>query len=177
MNNPARYALAAALAAVFMLFPLSPPAMAQASGVRFDLTINLTAIITVAVMAAGGIAAWVTVRVKVKTNADDIGDLKTDMAGDKAEAKALLAGQAAKIEQIEKRIEQVRAKGAHQLSEFQIEVARNYATASSVSMVEERIASALEKLDGRLEKLDTHLRDLAKAQASRAGRSARPGSD
>ncbi|QKV18702.1 hypothetical protein [Oricola thermophila] len=151
-----RLFLTLAAAAVFLHAPLAIAADAPSGGVRFDLTVNLTAIITIAVMAAGGIAAWVTVRNRVRTHSET------------------LAVHAEKVEALGKRIEQVRAKSAHELSEFKLEVARNYATVQSVANVEERIAAALEKLDDRLEKLDSYLRDLAAAPSRRARRDNKP---
>jgi len=51
------------------------------------------------------------------------------------------------------RVESIRAKGAQELSDFKLEVAKNYATNIAIQAVEERIVVAIDKLGDRLDKI------------------------
>lgn len=140
---------AAFLAAAATLSGTMP--VAADTGLRLDLTINLTAIITVAVMTAGGIAAWVTVRMRVAAAEKAITEMKLELATKDGEISAYA-----------KRLEEVRAKGAHELSEFKLHVATTFATNAAIAQIEERLIGAIDRLGDRL---DNHFSSQAAARA------------
>lgn len=52
----------------------------------------------------------------------------------------------------EKRVEEVRAKAAHELAEYKLTVAREYATSGAIKEVEERVVEAINRLGDRFDK-------------------------
>lgn len=123
-------------------------------GIRFDMTINISAVITVIIMTVGGVAAWVTLRMQVKNNTEGLKDHQTQSAADFAAVNALIKANA-------ERIEQVRAKGADELAKFQLGVAKEYATATAVTAVRTEVVEALNRLSGRIDDLIKRDRDRA----------------
>jgi len=54
---------------------------------------------------------------------------------------------------LRERIEEVRAKGAHELSEFKLAVAEQYARNEAIKEVEERVVEAINRLADRLDRI------------------------
>lgn len=140
------------IATFLLLIAFAGPAAAQSGGLHFDFTINVTALITVILMTVGGVTAWVTVRIQVRTNTDDLKDHRTQSAADFAAVNALIKTNA-------ERIEQVRAKSAHELGEFRLAVAKEYATATSVTVVRTEVVDAINRLSARIDDLIKRDRD------------------
>ncbi len=106
-----------------------------------DPTITLGNLITVAVLVAGVISAWFVLRGEVATTKVTITDLKESH-------DALAKSYAALL----KRVEEIRAKGAHELADYKLEVAREYATTQAIKEVEERLIGAINRLVERFDK-------------------------
>ncbi len=105
---------------------------------NFDFTVSIPAIITLAGISAAGIAAWTTVRWRITA----------------LESSTVLLS--ASLKAANERVEQVRAAGAHELADFKLAVAKDYATNNAILQMEERIASAIDRLGDRLDKfIDT----------------------
>ncbi|MEO3997165.1 hypothetical protein [Mesorhizobium sp. CAU 1732] len=157
-RSRASQVVALVISAIVLLFVVMLlPAMAQSPhGVRFDMTVNIAALIAFGGIAAGGIAAWVTVRMRLAATELAVVDLKTK--------KAALE---ATIEVYAKRIEEVRAKSAHELSEFKLAVAKEYATNNAIGQIEERLIGAIDRLGDRL---DNHFSSRAAPRAGGATR-------
>ncbi|MEP9397930.1 hypothetical protein [Mesorhizobium sp. KR2-14] len=58
-----------------------------------------------------------------------------------------------RISTVERRVEEVRSKGAHELAEFKLAVAEKYATHEALKEIEERIVGAISRLGDRLDKI------------------------
>lgn len=99
-----------------------------------DLTINIPTIISAAVLAAGGVAAWVTLRLKVTLLESSNAKLGADLAA----ARDC--------------IEDVRAKSAKELDAFKLEVAQRYATSDLMREIEERMIEAINRLGDRFDR-------------------------
>jgi biopolymer transport protein ExbB/TolQ len=109
--------------------------------IAFDFTIGFGTIISILTIAATGLAAWVTTRNRVKTLEDG-----------EADRKVVLASMQATHKLLSDRVEDIRAKSAHELAEFKLLVARDYATNNAIREVEERVVAAIERLGDRLDK-------------------------
>lgn len=57
-----------------------------------------------------------------------------------------------RISAVERRAEEIRAKGAHELAEFKLAVAQNYATHDAIKEIEGRIVEAISRLGDRFDK-------------------------
>lgn len=134
------------IATILLLIAFGGPAAAQSGGLHFDFTVNVTALITVVIMTVGGVGAWVTVRIQVRTNTEDLKDHRTQSAADFAAVNALIKANA-------ERIEQVRAKGADELGKFQLGVAKEYATAQAVATVRTEVVDAINRLTARIDEM------------------------
>lgn len=108
----------------------------------FDFTVNVATIVMLVGGYGAGVAAWVTALNRIAANTKTIGEMKLAMAALEAAYKML-----------KDRVEDVRAKGAHELSEFKLEVAKSYATNTAIKEVEDRVVAAIERLGDRLDKL------------------------
>jgi predicted RNA-binding protein with PIN domain len=102
---------------------------------NFDFTVSIPAIITLAGISAAAIAAWTAVRWRITS----------------LEASTVLFTASLKV--ANEHIEQIRANVAHELADFKLVVAKDYATNNAVLQMEERIASAIDRLGDRLDKL------------------------
>lgn len=111
------------------------------SEVAVDLTINVPALITLAVLAGGGVAAWVTVRMQVAANKAALAEMNKELAVTNE-----------RLETASRRIEEVRAKGAKELADFKLEVAQRYATGDLIKEVEERLIEAINRLGDRFDR-------------------------
>lgn len=118
-----------------------------------DWTINLTGIITIAMLLAGGIVAWVTLRSRVATLENAVPELKKQIETEHNSAANMAAAVNASLKIMQDRIEDIRAKGAHELAEFKLEVAKNYAGYAALRDMEARLVKAIDELGERLEKL------------------------
>ncbi|QKV20224.1 hypothetical protein [Oricola thermophila] len=137
---------------LFAAMLAASPALAQEGGIKVDLTINMAAILTVAVVLGGGLVAWGTVRNQVQANASAIDDLETDVAAREAEIKL-----------VAERVESVRAKSAKELDAFRIEVARSIPTNEALAALEDRLLDAVNRLGDKFDR-------FVEAQASGAHR-------
>ena len=108
----------------------------------FDFTINIGSIVTLVIGFGAGVAAWVTALYRINGHDTKLSDLAIALAT-AVEAHKLLS----------ERVESIRAKGAQELSDFKLEVAKNYATNKAIEAVEERIVVAIDKLGDRLDKI------------------------
>lgn len=108
----------------------------------FDFTINIGTMVTLVVGFGAGIAAWVTALNRISGHDTKLSENAVAI-GKAHEAHKLLAD----------RVEAVRAKGAQELADFKLEVAKNYATNSAIREVEERIVVAIDRLGDRLDKI------------------------
>lgn len=131
-----------AICAAFLVWLLLSPAFATSapSAIRFDFTVNIAALIAFGTLAGTGIGAWVTTRWRLSAAEGAIVDLKTKNAAI-----------AATLDIAEKRTEEVRAKGAKELADFKLEVAKDYATNSAIAQIEERLITAIDRLGDRLD--------------------------
>ncbi|MER8380720.1 hypothetical protein [Mesorhizobium sp. M1399] len=118
-----------------------------------DWTINITGIITIAMMMAAGVVAWVTLRWRV--TALETANARNEKAIEAGHNNAALAGAAMQgsLKIIQDRIEDIRGKSAHELAEFKLEVAKNYAGYAALRDMEARLVKAIDELGERLEKL------------------------
>jgi hypothetical protein len=57
-----------------------------------------------------------------------------------------------RIATVERRAEEIRAKSAHELAEFKLAVAQNYATHDAIKEIEGRIVEAISRLGDRFDK-------------------------
>lgn len=107
-----------------------------------DWTVNIANIIAVAIIVGGGIAAWVTLRNRVDGHAQKLTDTGIAISAQQATHK-MLSG----------RVEDIRAKSAHELAEFKIEVAKEYATNQTVHKVKDDVVEAISRLGDRLDRI------------------------
>lgn len=120
------------------------PARGWSGQVTFDWTIDITGIVSLALMFAAGVAAWVLLRQKVAR-------LELDAAATRTEAAADVGRLAALVEMLQKRVEEIRAKGAHELAEFKLEVAKDYAGHPALREMEQRLVKAIDDLGRRID--------------------------
>lgn len=118
-----------------------------------DWTINISHVMTIAGAIAGGIVAWVTLRWRVA--ALEAANARFEKALEAqhntiAMSSAALQGS---LKIIQDRIEDVRAKGAHELAEHKLDVAKHYAGYTALRDMEARLVKAIDELGERLEKL------------------------
>ncbi|TIL36234.1 hypothetical protein [Mesorhizobium sp.] len=118
-----------------------------------DWTINLTGFITIAMLLAGGVVAWVTLRWRVTALENSLPDAKKAIEIDRNAAALNGAAVNASLKIMQERIEDIRAKSAHELAEFKLEVAKNYAGYAALRDMEARLVKAIDELGERLEKL------------------------
>ena len=107
----------------------------------FDLTINWPTVLALIGFAVAGITVWYNTRGQVQKNTDRIKDL--------GEAIALAN---TKVAQALEKADEIRAKNAHELAEYKLQVAREYATNHAVALIEERIVAAIDRLGDRFDK-------------------------
>lgn len=93
-----------------------------------DSTITVANLLTAAFALAAIIGGYFVVRYKVSAGERKITDLEADMKATRA------------------RVEEVRAKGANELAEFKLQVAKEYATQSLIAQIEERVISEIHSL-------------------------------
>lgn len=110
-----------------------------------DWTIGFGNLLTVMLLVAGGVAAWVTMRWKV-------GRIETDIAEQKSGASTQMAAVHATLKLQGERIEDVRAKTAHELAEFKLEVAKDYAGHIALREMEARLVKAIDAIADRLDR-------------------------
>lgn len=114
---------------------------------NIDWTISVSNLLTIALLIAGGIAAWVTLRLKVTRVETDLAEHKTAIATQMSAVLATLKLQG-------ERIEDVRAKGAHELAEFKLEVAKDYAGHVALREMEARLVKAIDAIAERLDRTE-----------------------
>ncbi|RUW38974.1 hypothetical protein EN739_12020 [Mesorhizobium sp. M2A.F.Ca.ET.017.03.2.1] len=118
------------------------------AAVTVDWSINLTGLLTFALTLAAGVAAWVTVRLKLAELEKDFAEQRTGVANQFLAVNGLL-------KLLQERVEDIRAKGAHELAEFKLEVAKGYAGHEALREMEARLVKAIDDLGKRIEKSET----------------------
>lgn len=108
----------------------------------FDFTINIGTIVTLVLGFGAGVAAWVTALYRIGGHDTKHSETAVALATAQESHKALA-----------ERVETIRSKGAQELADFKLEVAKNYATNSAIREVEERIVVAIDRLGDRLDKI------------------------
>lgn len=118
-----------------------------------DWTINISHVMYLAGLLAGGIVAWATLRSRVAALENGLPEQKRtiDAAHNAATMSSVAVNGSLKI--LQERIEDIRAKSAHELAEFKLEVAKNYAGYAALRDMEARLVKAIDELGERLEKL------------------------
>lgn len=114
-----------------------------------DWTINMSTVVVLLGSAIGAVVAWVTLRNQVAAHDAKFAEQDKKFEGLGISYSAMQATHGMMGE----RVEEIRAKGAHELAEFKLEVAKNYATNTAIREVEERIVVAIDRLGDRLDKL------------------------
>ncbi|TGS86737.1 hypothetical protein EN817_17700 [Mesorhizobium sp. M3A.F.Ca.ET.174.01.1.1] len=127
-----------------------------------DWTISISHVLTIAFALAGGIAAWVTLRWRVAAIETAVGRIEKALEAERNASALSTAAMNGSLKIIQDRIEDVRAKGAHELAEFKLEVAKNYAGHVALRDMEARLVKAIDELGERLEKLSD---DRARSRA------------
>lgn len=118
-----------------------------------DWTLNISHVMTLAGALAGGIIAWITLRWRVAAlEAANARNEKAIEAQHNSISMATAAMQGS-LKIIQDRIEDVRAKGAHELAEHKLDVAKHYAGYTALRDMEARLVKAIDELGERLEKL------------------------
>lgn len=116
-----------------------------------DFTITIGNIITLAVMIVGAVSAWFLLRGDVAANKTGLVDMRvkydTALADIRAKHEALVEAHSV----LSKRVEEIRARGAHELAEYKLLVAREYATSAAIKEVEERVVEAINRLGDRFD--------------------------
>ena len=118
-----------------------------------DWTVNISHVMTIAGMLAGGVVAWVTLRWRVA--ALEVANARFEKALEAQHNSMSMATAAMQgsLKIIQDRIEDVRGKSAHELGEFKLEVAKHYAGYTALRDMEARLVKAIDELGERLEKL------------------------
>lgn len=115
------------------------------AAVTIDWSINLTGLLTFAMTLGAGVAAWVTVRLKLAELEKDFAENRTGVANQFVAVNAML-------KLLQDRMEDIRAKGAHELAEFKLEVAKGYAGHEALREMEARLVKAIDELGRRIDK-------------------------
>lgn len=118
----------------------------------FDWTINFSVIIAFAVLVGGAISAYAVWRHKV-------GALEESFKAYKAATDIRLAAVDAALKFHHDRAEEIRSKCSTELSDFRIEVAKDYAGHVALREMESRVMRAIEGLGQRIDKLTDARRD------------------
>ncbi|MFK0688003.1 hypothetical protein ACFX5Q_07330 [Mesorhizobium sp. IMUNJ 23033] len=118
-----------------------------------DWTINISHVVILAGMLASGIVAWVTLRWRVTALESGLPEQKRmiEAAHNAATMSSVAVNGSLKI--LQERIEDIRAKSAHELAEFKLVVAKDYAGYAALRDMEARLVKAIDELGERLEKL------------------------
>lgn len=106
-----------------------------------DTTVTLGNLLTILALIVGALGAWFLLR-------GDVSATKAATADLKGQLEALSRSHT----DLQARVETVRAKGAHELSEYKLLVAREYATSEAINQVEERVVEAINRLGDRFDK-------------------------
>lgn len=110
-----------------------------------DWTINITQLVSLGIALATGVAAWVTLRGRV-------GELEKDFAEHRTDTATQSAAVSASLKIMQERTEEVRAKGAKELADFKLEVAKDYAGHTALREMEQRLVKAIDDLGRRIDK-------------------------
>jgi hypothetical protein len=108
--------------------------------VTIDTTITLGNLLTIAGMIVTALCAWFLLRGDVVANKADL-----------VELKARLDASGKTVEALKDRVEQVRARGAKELADYQLLVANEYATHAAIKEVEQRVVEAINRLGDRFD--------------------------
>lgn len=101
---------------------------------NLDPTISLGNILSLVGMIVAAIYSWVVVRGQAASARQDVDDLQKSH------------------DALARRVEEIRAKGAHELAEWKLYVAREYVTAATIKEVEERMIEAINRLGDRFDR-------------------------
>ncbi|RUW50064.1 hypothetical protein [Mesorhizobium sp. M8A.F.Ca.ET.021.01.1.1] len=110
-----------------------------------DYTINLSTLLTIIFASVAGVAAWVTMRLRVTELEKDFAEHKTGVANQMAAVNA-------QLKLIADRVEAIRSKGAQELADFKLEVAKDYAGHIALREMEARLVKAIDDLGKRIDK-------------------------
>jgi hypothetical protein len=105
-----------------------------------DTTVTLGNLLTIGALIVGAISAWFFLR----------GDVTAAKSG-MADLRGRYADLFASYEVLSRRVEEVRAKSAHELAEYKLTVAHDYATNGAIKEVEERVVEAINRLGDRFD--------------------------
>ncbi|GLS29975.1 hypothetical protein SAMN04488498_104320 [Mesorhizobium albiziae] len=105
-----------------------------------DPTVTLGNLLTIGALIVGALSAWFLLR-------GDVVSMKAAQADQKEKHDALAASYAA----LQKRAEEIRARGAHELAEYKLIVAREYATNEAIKEVETTLVKAIDRLGDRFD--------------------------
>lgn len=108
----------------------------------FDFTINIGSIVTLVIGFGAGVAAWVTALYRINGHDTKLTEMTSALGIAQASHSTLV-----------ERVETIRSKSAQELSDFKLEVAKNYATNAAITQVEERIVVAIDRLGERFDKI------------------------
>lgn len=118
----------------------------------FDPTISVSSLLAILTLAITGVTVWYNMRAQVQKNTSDLKDVRDILAV--ANAKVALALEKA---------DEIRSRTAHELAEYKLQVAKEYATVNSIREVEERVVQAIERLGDRLDKFLDNNRQPARS--------------
>ena len=118
----------------------------------FDPTISVSSLLAILTLAITGVTVWYNTRAQVQKNTSDMKDVRDILAV--ANAKVALALEKA---------DEIRSRTAHELAEYKLQVAKEYATVNSIREVEERVVQAIERLGDRLDKFLDNNRQPARS--------------
>ena len=115
---------------------------------NFDLTLDFGNILALIIFLIGGVTVWYNTQAKVKENTKSIESHERELESHRVTlAKAL------------DRAEEIRARTAHELAEYKLHVAKEYATIPLLAKVEERVVQAIDRLGDRLDKFFDRAKD------------------
>ena len=118
-----------------------------------DWTINISHVLTIAFAIAGGIAAWVTLHRRAAAIELAVGRIEKAIEAERNAFALSTAAMNGSLKIIRERIEVVCTKGAHELAEFKLGVAKHYAGHATLRDMEARLVKAIDELGERLEEL------------------------
>ena len=114
----------------------------------FDTTISVPTLIYLTLGVIAGIVLWVRTTAKVDATAKTV-DENVKRIQQLAEVAAAAN---ANVKLAFDKAESVRSQNAYDLSEYKLSVAKEYATNAAMSIIEERIVAAIERLGDRFDK-------------------------
>lgn len=124
--------------------------------ISYDFTINLTTLFTVAGGIASLITAWVVLRTAVTQLGKDLAVSNTANNVSFNNLNTQVGMLVASMRMTDERIEDVRAKAAHELAEFKVSAAKEYVTGAHMESLKRDIMDAIKSLSLRLDQRLSH---------------------